>query len=100
MAVSPRADAVWPGYAEGRMRWTERTGAVKVGDTVMYSRAWLRSTGQFTGDICFARGTVNELQPLGEVTLAVIDWGGADLPEKVNVKNLSRVTERGVMDRD
>lgn len=82
------------------MTWTSRTSPVKVGDMVMYSRQWLRSTGQFTGDICFAKGTVKELQPLGEVVLAVIDWGGADLPEKVNVKNLSRVTERGVMDRD
>ncbi len=82
-----------------REMW-ERISPVKVGDKVMYSRQWLRSTGQFTGDICFAKGTVKALQALGEVMLAVIDWDGADLPEKVNVKNLSRVTERGVMDRD
>lgn len=77
------------------MTWAARTSPVKVGDTVMYSRHWLRSTGQFTGDICFAKGTVKELKPLGEVTLAVIDWGGADLPEKVNVKNLVREQDRG-----
>jgi hypothetical protein len=82
------------------MTWTERTSPVKVGDKVMYSRQWLRSTGQHTGEICFAKGTVKELKAIGEVTLAVIDWGGADLPEKVNVMNLARVTERGVMDKN
>ena len=83
------------------MSWGERTSPVKVGDTVMYSKAWLRSTGQFTGDICFAKGKVTGLKTLGkELVLAEIEWDKPDLPERVNVKNLSRVTERGVMDRD
>jgi hypothetical protein len=44
-------------------------------------------------------GTVTELKTLSEdVVLAVIDWIGMDLPEKVNVKNLSRITQRGILE--
>jgi hypothetical protein len=86
--------------------WSSRTSPIKVGDRVAVSARHLRNTGQFTGDICFARGTVTALQPLGEITLAVIQWdplngSPPDVPEKFNVKNLSRVTpERGVLDVD
>lgn len=76
-------------------RWTERVQPIKVGDRVAYSAAFLRSTGQHTGDIPHAKGTVTELKQLGEVTLAVIEWGNPDIPEKVNVKNLCHVGGRG-----
>lgn len=83
------------------MSWQSRTQAIKVGDRVAYYRRFLQSISCFTGDMPQGRGTVKELVSLGEVTLAAIDWGGVDLPERVNVKHLSRVTpERGVIDLD
>ena len=45
-----------------------------------------------------ARGVVTEFVPLGSTTLAVIDWQGAELPRRVNVANLSRVTEQGAQE--
>jgi hypothetical protein len=70
--------------------WRQRTSAIKVGDKVGYSKAFLQSTGQITGDTPFARGTVVALHPLGAETLvAEIDWDGADLPRRVNTRNLS-----------
>lgn len=78
------------------MSWAERSRAIQVGDRVAYSAAWLRSTGQFTGDAPFARGVVTRLIPQGQTTLAEIDWGTSDLPTTVNVANLSRVTDKGI----
>ena len=69
------------------------TEAIAVGSMVKYSAAWLRSTGQYTGDICFAKGKVTELRPMagGKMTLAVVEWDKPDLPNKINVKNLTPV---------
>lgn len=79
------------------MSWQSRTQPIKVGDRVAYSAVWLRSTGNFTGDMPFARGVVTELIPLGQTTLAVVDWANPDIPPKVNVANLTRVTARGII---
>jgi len=74
--------------------WKERTQKVQVGDTVGYSKAFLQSTGQYTGDAPFARGKVTALLPLGsDTTLAEIDWDKPDLPPRVNVKNLSTIKQ-------
>lgn len=35
---------------------------LKAGDRVAFSRAWLRSTGHFTGEVPFRRGTVREVR--------------------------------------
>jgi hypothetical protein len=80
------------------MSWAERSKGIQVGDRVAYSAAWLRLTGQFTGDAPFARGIVTRLIPLGQTTLAEIDWGNDELPAKVNVANLSRVTDKGIIE--
>ena len=77
------------------MTWQSRTTPIKVGDTVAYSAAFLRSTGQQTGDIPFARGVVTALKQLGEITLADIDWGNPDIPARVNVKNLCKPKGKG-----
>lgn len=61
----------------------------QVGDRVKYSRKFLRSIGTFTGEMPFARGTVRATEKLGEITLAVMDWNDDDMPEKVNVNNLT-----------
>ena len=81
------------------MTWAARSQPIKVGDRVAYSHRFLQSISCFTGDLPQGRGTVTELKQYGETTLAVIDWGEMDLPAKVNVANLSRITpERGIMD--
>lgn len=78
------------------MSWARRTQPIQVGDRVRYSTNWLRSTGCYTGDLPQARGIVKELKVLSpEVVLAVIDWGNPEIPEKVNVKNLERVQQKG-----
>jgi hypothetical protein len=45
-----------------------------VGDRVAYSAAWLKSTGQRTGDIPFLRGAVVSVADFGAVQLCVIAW--------------------------
>jgi hypothetical protein len=75
--------------------WARRTQKIQVGDTVAYSKGFLQSTGQYTGDVPHARGQVTALIFLGpEVTLAEIAWDTSDLPERVNVRNLT--TTRGI----
>ena len=69
-----------------------------VGDKVAYKASFLRSTGQYTGSIPNARGTITELKNLGGNTLATIDWGNDDIPAKVLTANLSKVTARGIAD--
>jgi hypothetical protein len=75
------------------MSWVHRTQPIKVGDTVAYSRQFLRSIACHTGDMPRAKGKVTALVPVGkEVTLAEIDWDLPDLPGRVNVKNLCRAS--------
>ncbi|WP_254508991.1 hypothetical protein [Anatilimnocola floriformis] len=83
------------------MNWKEHTKpAIAVGDKVCYSRQFLQSTGQQTGDVPFARGTVTALVPLGKETLlAEIEWDNPDLPNRVNIQNLSKVSEKGISER-
>ena len=74
--------------------WRSRSQPIQVGDIVGYSKAFLQSTGQYTGDAPFARGKVIALQPLGaDILLAEIDWVKPDLPSRVNVNNLSTVRQ-------
>jgi hypothetical protein len=80
------------------MSWVKRISPIRAGDTVAYSKTWLQSTGQLTGEIPFARGRVMSLIPLGSLVLAEIEWNTPNLPERVNVKNLSHVNEGQVMD--
>ena len=64
--------------------------SVKFGDEVRYSQKFLRSIGQYTGPMCFAKGRVIATQPFGvDRCLAVIDWQGEDLPRKVLDSNLT-----------
>lgn len=73
-------------------RLVMRTQPIRVGDRIGYSKAFLQSTGQYTGDVPLARGEVTGLTTLGkDTTLAVIAWDRPGLPERVNVKNLSTV---------
>jgi hypothetical protein len=61
-------------------------GNIKPGDKVGYSQAFLRSTGQYTGPVPFARGVVRSVTAGG---IATVDWGDPDIPKKVHVFNLA-----------
>jgi hypothetical protein len=60
---------------------------IKVGDRVRYSVRWLQSTGQYTGDIAHATGTVTTITPFAG-GLATVDWHNDSVPAKVLVANL------------
>lgn len=60
------------------------------GTRVAMSRAFLRSTYQFTGHIPFRRGKVLTLINAGCVTLAHIKWDKEKRPTKVLMQNLVR----------
>jgi hypothetical protein len=78
--------------------WKNKTKGINVGDTVRYSQTWLQSTSTFTGDLPRAKGKVTAIKDLGGLQIATIDWGNPDIPERVNVANLSKVKVRGVAD--
>jgi hypothetical protein len=64
----------------------------KIGDKVAYSVQFLRSIGETTGEMPFARGTVTAIQPLGSLQLVTIDWeGNYTPPDKVIAHNLAHV---------
>lgn len=64
----------------------------KLGDVVLYSRQFLRATGQLAGDAPSARGRVIRLEPISKgLDVALIEWPpGSDLPSKVLTSNLVR----------
>lgn len=66
-------------------------GSINVGDKVAYSTQFLKSTGEHTGPIPFARGVVKDIRKIGGVSLATVEWDTPEAPEKVNVFNLVRV---------
>ena len=67
---------------------------IQAGDRVQYSATFLRSIGTHTGELCFAVGTVAEVEHHGGTTLAVIDWTISRMPRCVNVANLVRVADK------
>jgi hypothetical protein len=60
----------------------------------VFQQAFLQSTGQLTGETPSARGVVKAIHPVGTTRLALIDWNDPDLPNRVAVANLSRITEK------
>ena len=60
----------------------------KEGDKVKYSRDFLRSTGQITGDVPFAKGVVMDVAPMGDRQLVTIDF---DLIGRMRVLNSNLV---------
>jgi hypothetical protein len=80
------------------MAWTDRTSSIQ-------GIRWHTPSDFWKAPAIDRRRTarsrqVTGLVPLGSVVLAEIDWGGLDLPGKVNVKNLSRVRDGVVMEQD
>lgn len=45
-----------------------------VGEKVKFSRDFLRNTGQYTGDVPFARGIVQEVSDLVDMQLVTVQW--------------------------
>lgn len=65
--------------------------ALKIGDRVGYTAAFLRSTGMYTGEEPGMRGEVIGFEDISQgFTLAIVDWSGHGT-RKVNVKNLAKV---------
>lgn len=62
-----------------------------IGDRVKYRQEFLGGLGGFTGVMPFAKGRITNIEVLGAVQLATIDWGQDNerVPEKVIVKNLT-----------
>ena len=63
---------------------------MNIGDTVAYKKSFLQSIGCLTGELPFARGTVQSIKELGnsDTKLASIDWNSPNVPKTVNIKNL------------
>ena len=80
------------------MSWVARISPIHVGDKVAYAKRFLQNIGCHIGDMAAARGEVTALEPLGEIVLACINWDTPDLPDRVNVKNLSIVKNGIVME--
>ena len=67
---------------------------IQAGDRVQYAAKFLRSIGTHTGELCFAVGTVTEIERCGGTTLATIDWTTSRMPRVVNVANLVSVADK------
>lgn len=67
---------------------------IKTGDRVQYAAKFLRSIGTHAGELCFAVGTVAEVENHGGTTLATIDWTTSRMPRFVNVANLVTVADK------
>jgi hypothetical protein len=67
------------------------TNALKIGDRVGYSAAFLRSTGMYAGEEPFMRGEVIGFEPgSNDFTFAVVKWDGHGT-RLINAKNVARV---------
>jgi len=64
---------------------------IQIGDKVAYSVQFLKAIFESHGPLAHARGVIVDLQPLGQTTLAKIDWQDDDIPAKVNTANLAIV---------
>ena len=80
------------------MSWVTRISPIHVGDDIAYAKRFLQSIGCHVGGMASARGKVTELEPVGDLILARIDWDTPGLPDRVNVKNLSLVKNGVVME--
>ena len=80
--------------------WGALNMKLEIGDTVAYSAAWLRSTGQITGDAGRRRGKVVAHGPIDPARFVTVAWeGGAycdehdcvdSCPRPVAIGNLAK----------
>ncbi len=69
----------------------KKTTVYAVGDRVAYGVAFLRSTGQTTGELPWYRGTIRAVEELGAVQLCVIAWDGVHVRSDYHDDGLGRV---------
>ena len=66
----------------------------KIDDDVMFSREFLRSTGQFTGPVPFAKGRVVSVEQLNsKLFIVAVNWGN-DVFSRVLSSNLIHGSNR------
>ena len=67
-----------------------RPDTIEQGDTVQYSRSFLKSIGDISPNAWHAQGVVTGIKDYGSIRLATVNWGPTgDLPDKVNTRNLT-----------
>lgn len=82
---------------EGLSSRAAAIASLKVGDTVMMSRGWIKSTSAGYG-IAKSQGQVVKMEPLGSRLLVSVKWDDGST-RKVIDANLAKVTkEKGVID--
>lgn len=71
---------------------------IKVGNIVRHKTSFLRSISWYTN--VPKNGKVTKIIPLGQTSLAVVDWSapGEEAPVKVNVANLEKLKESAVVE--
>ncbi len=63
-----------------------------IGDQVRFSSEFCRNVGIYTGQIPLARGMITNINKVGNINLATIDWNyKEDVPNRINVLNLEKV---------
>lgn len=62
--------------------------AFEPGQRVAFSCAFLKSTGQITGETPFLRGIVESCQPIGQRQLCHVLWDGREKAQSVISSNL------------
>lgn len=78
------------------MTWADRINAVQIGDTVRFTRQWLRENDRTGTDLAKTKGTVTAIQDEDGYRLATVEWDKPDIPDLVNVLNLSKEKQRQV----
>lgn len=66
----------------------------QTGERVALSRAFLKSTGQITGDAPFLRGTVQSCEPMAKLQLCYVLWDGREKAQGVLSSNLTALDRK------
>jgi hypothetical protein len=65
--------------------------AIREGDTVAYTEAFIDRNSRYPNDLKAAQGRVKALHNLESgIILADVDWNKPGLPKRVNLKNLTK----------
>jgi hypothetical protein len=76
------------------MNWQRRLDSIQAGDTVRFARRWVKENHRSGGDLPKAKGTVTVIEDRDGYRFAKVDWDTPDVPDLVNVLNLSKVKAR------
>jgi plastocyanin len=78
------------------MNLQDRINDVQVGDTVRFSRRWLREHNRTGTDLAKAKGVVTAIGEEDGRQQANVEWDREGMPDLVNVLNLSKVRQREI----